>query len=242
MKIEFRWPLSASQDLAENFFFGAWHPSRATDYQIGKTPDGVQMSISRGRNWFLCGSTSSLHEQPVSLVHDNADGSLHVAFRGYLTKPQLHSYSPTSEIVDYWRRGLSKRHNGVFATAIVDETSVSLLSDAFGFGPLYYRRWNGYLLFSTNPRFLATASDEPDMLAWRCWIQSVRRVPAGTRVRASMGGVSADTWFDFDSLPVGERAIGESAFSEVEDCFQDSIDRCLKLGNGKPFLPLSKQP
>ena len=250
-RLEFRWPAAPSPELAENSFFGAWHPHNAIGIQPCGTPAGEAQSVVRGRNWLLCSNGSRLHPTPLPLTHTTPDGGTGVAFRGYLLDPELHSYSPDRAIVKYWEGDLSKRHNGVFSTAVVNSDRVLLLTDAFGFGPLYYRSWNGYLLFSTNPRFLAVDGDSPDIIAWRCWIQSgfipsdrsltlgVRRVPAGAAIQAKQDGISERAWFDFDSLPVGERSIHDSAFAEVEECFQVSVDRCLQLRAGKPILPLS---
>ena len=93
--------------------------------------------------------------------------------------------------------------------------------------------------------------DVPDLIAWRSTIQSgfigadrsltkdVFRVPAGVAIRASKSGLSSSNWFDFDSLPNGQRSIDEKAFSDVEESFQQSMSRCLALSDDRPLLPLS---
>jgi hypothetical protein len=93
--------------------------------------------------------------------------------------------------------------------------------------------------------------DVPDLIAWRSTIQSgfigadrsltkdVFRVPAGVAIRASVSGISSSNWFDFNSLPNGQRSIDEKALRDVEETFQQSVSRCLALSNDAPLLPLS---
>lgn len=250
--LRFSWPTTPSS-VVENVFFGVWHPTSDITVQLGKAPAGVRPSLARGRRWLLLANGSPLHKDDRSLIHGCQGSRHHVAFRGYIVEPSLHSYSASRSIVSYWAAARSQRHNGVFSTVVVDDNAgtITLLTDALGFGPLYYRTWNGALLFSTNPRFLAITDDSPDYLAWRCWIQSgfipsdrtltadVRRVPAGTAVHGRRTGYSERKWFDFDSLPDGKRSIGNSAYREVEECFQDAMSKCLAVDNGRIVLPLS---
>ena len=252
-KLHFVWPDSPTPDLCENFFFGAWHSQKNLGIKINDPPPGIRLSTARGRNWLLLSNSSPLHTDRRALVHGSTDTNQAVAFRGYIVDPCINSYSPAETLLSYWKNSLSRRHNGVFSAAVIDasENAVTLITDAFGFGPLYYRSWNNYLLFSTNPRFLAVEGDEPDVIAWRCWIQSgfipsdrsltrgVQRVPAGTAIQATRAGLSERPWFDFDALPDGKRSVDDSAFHDVEECFQTSISRCIGLSDAKPILPLS---
>lgn len=48
-----------------------------------------------------------------------------LAFRGYVL-PQLHSYSPESEVLAYWASRSFEEHNGVFSTAYIGRRGETL--------------------------------------------------------------------------------------------------------------------
>jgi hypothetical protein len=209
---------------------------------VGTPPGCVER---RGPNWFLASAASPLHSPDTGLVHGGAERSLGVAFRGYIL-PHLHSYSPAEEVLTYWEGQLHAEHNGVFSAALIGSggNMLTLITDALGMGPLYHRMLGDLVLFSTNPRYLATSDDRPDLLAWRGLVQSswivgdlslsedVRRVPAGHAIRFSGDGQHLQSWFDFDRLPGGTRSVEPGAVGEVEEVFQQAITRCLGLGGG----------
>jgi len=250
VRILFRWPGEAQTGQHDNFFLGAWHPSRQLHVQGEATaPQRVEQ---RGPSWFLASAASPVHSWGTGMVHTDAEQGMGVAFRGYVL-PGLHSYSPAKQVLAYWRESPAAEHNGVFSAAVIGPggATLTLITDVLGIGPLYYRLLGDVVLFSTNPRYLTTIDDCPDMLAWRSIVQAswivgdrslsegVRRVPAGHAVRFSRDGVRVRPWFDFDRLPDGTRYVEPDAIGDVEEVFQQAVARCLGLAWGDVVLPLS---
>jgi len=249
--VRFRWPGEGPGGECDNYFLGIWHPRRMVRLRWSGLPSGAVVS-RRGPNWFLASASSPRHGTPVGLVHATPEDSGAVAFRGYVL-PGLHSYSPSADILSYWRKDPFAEHNGVFSAAIIgsDGVTLTLITDVFGMGPLYYRPIGDAVIFSTNPRYLAMDDDAPDLLAWRYLIQTswigadrslsrrVRRVPAGSALCLSPEGDKLVPWFDPDRLPGGTRPVGPTSVAEVEEAFQRSVDRCLHLQTGSVVLPLS---
>jgi hypothetical protein len=253
LRVQFQWPAPAPANLAENVFFGVWNPAHALDITVPKAPPGIEPHIATGDNWLLAGSTSPLHVDRRALISTSSDGRFTVAFRGYVVDPPTHSYSPPPSVLNYWTDSKRASHNGVFSVAIIDDTrrSITLMTDVFGMGPLYYRVWNSSLLFASNPRFLALDGDHPDYLAWRTLIQTgfiasdrsldrdVKRVPAGFSITWNGTAFEQRAWFNFDRLPEGSRKVDAGALQDVEDSFQQAVSRCQDLGFDHVTLPLS---
>jgi hypothetical protein len=250
VRLAVRWPSRPPGAHDDNVFLGAWHPWRRLRVDwTDRSPTAVERS---GPNWTLVSTASPLHPEGTGLVHQAPDRSTAVAFRGYVL-PALHSYSSGSDITGYWGTRALAEHNGVFTTAVVDDDGfrLTLVVDALGMGPLYYRSLGDVVLFSTNPRYLTAGGDRPDLLAWRYllqpgWIASdrsltegVRRVPAGRAVRFSAHGPRELAWFGFETLGRGDRPVGPGAVGEVEEVFQESMRRCLQLRTDGAVLPLS---
>jgi len=249
-RVRLCWPGDLPASECDNFFLGAWHPSGSLYVEWEGTPPA--RVERRGPNWFLASAASPLHPPGTGLVHGGAARSIAVAFRGYVL-PHLHSYSPADEVVTYWEVRSHAEHNGVFSAAVIGAggNTLTLSTDVLGMGPLYYRTLGDLVLFSTNPRYLATRGDRPDLLAWRSLVQAswivgdrslseeVRRVPGGHAIRFSRDGQHQLHWFDFDRLPGGTRPVEPGAVGEVEEVFQQAMNRCLGLAGGGITLPLS---
>lgn len=252
LRYSFDWPRLGPAGECDNFFAGVWHPRRPVVATWADAP-AVPHSIVRGRNWALMSAASPLSSPPGTLVHADADGSWALAFRGYVCEPALHSYSPSEALRAYWGDERRREHNGVFAAASVTANGavLRLVADALGFGPLYYRRAGGGILFATNPRFLVAAGDAPDLLAWRCLIESgfigadrslsqdVQRLPAGQMLEARGERVEFPSWCELDRFPRGDRPLDGKGIAEVESVFQQAMDRCLALAGLDVVLPLS---
>lgn len=253
LSVRFCWPSPVFDTFLEGIFFGIFHPKRELRIRWNKLPTDPSPFIVEGSNWSIVSTTSAVRNS-AALIHHGTQTDLVVAFRGYIVNANLHSFSSSESIVSYWSQGLGRRHNGVFSTAILDNggQSLTLITDPFGFGPLYYRTCAGAILFSINPRFLSVAGDEPDYLAWRTLIQSgfissdrtlskdVHRVPSGKLVRFSRNGLVINPWFNFDEIPDGVRLVNDQTIEEVELCFQQAVSRCLALDNNdNVILPLS---
>jgi asparagine synthetase B (glutamine-hydrolysing) len=246
--------LPAEDKWEQDFFLGAWNPGE--ELQVDYTPPpGLPPHAIRSERWFLAGTTSPLHTRLKSLVHAASPGAGELdalAFRGYLLDPPLNTWSEASALLRYWANP-PESHNGLCAAARILEGGrrLQLITDAFGIAPLYYRIWNGAVLFSTLPRLLAAPGDHMDRLAGRSLIQTgylagdfsltcgIERVPPG-RCLTFDGVVPASrAWFRYGDLPVGDQPITPAAVREVEEAFQNAIDRCLRLPAASYVLPLS---
>lgn len=255
LKLSLSWPVIPSNSFSEDAFVGAWHPRETLRVSV-KTPRAMDLASIVSRNWFLLSTTSPLHEKPNGLVHatqsNEVDEKNAVAFRGYLLDPALHSWSSPESIARYWTES-HPEHNGVFSAVRIQENgrSIELITDAFGIAPLYYRLFNGVLLFATNARFLAIDGDARDLIATRYLIETgylcgdlslgtgIRRVDAGQVLRFAGDKQTASTWFNLATLPAGDESITKPALLEVENTFQAAIDRCLRLTARRRVLPLS---
>jgi hypothetical protein len=246
-----RWPSAGPSGERDNFFVGIFQPN-ANLQVVWEDARSAGVQSRQGPGWAMAGATSPLHSGGIGLVHAARDNSSAVAFRGYVL-PRLHSYSPDEEILRYWASSLRAEHNGVFSAAIIDGggAACTLIVDVFGMSPLYYRDLGRATIFSTNPRYLVTDSEQPDFLAWRSLIQTswvignrslsrdIHRVPAGHALHITPEGRQLVAWFPPSRLPDGTRRVGPGAIAEVEDTFQQSVDRCLKVTSDSVTLPLS---
>ena len=252
VRLRFRYPVGGPAGECDNFFVGVWHPTRSlvVDWQ-GR---GAAMpAVVNGRNWALASTVSPLHATGGGLIHATQDRASAIAFRGYVCEPALHSYSPGNALLRHWTSNFRGEHNGVFSTALITAqgSTLTLITDVLGFAPLYYRRLQGAVAFSTNPRLLATAGDTPDLLAWRCLLESgfigsdralsreIRRLPAGKSLQACGESLELMSWFDLEQLPRGDRPLDQQGIAEVERVFQEAMDRRLALADLQVLLPLS---
>ncbi len=259
MHLTFTWPNTPDFPLRENFFLGAWHPTQVLHVDYNTPPSTIQPAVLKATNWFLMSNTSLMHPKNPGLLHVENQTleapSLAVAFRGYLVEPPIHSYSPSDNILHYWKTStILSQHNGVFSAACIRGSGkvLELVCDAFGMAPLYYRALDDAIMFATNPRYLTACNDKTDYMAWRCLIQCgflttdrslsepIKRVPAGHLFqKKGTAKWRSEPWFDFKQLPLGTQKIDEHAVSQIERVFQDSLSRCLSLDIQPSFLPLS---
>ncbi|MCC6861345.1 MAG: hypothetical protein IT158_22445 [Bryobacterales bacterium] len=244
----------AEDDGEPDFFLGAWNPEGELHLHY-TPPPGPPLCTIRSERWFLAGTTSPLHGRSKSPVHAPEAGSgepAGLAFRGYLLDPPLHTWSDSCALLRYWASP-PESHNGLFAAARIGEGGrcLELITDAFGIAPLYYRIWQGLVLFSNLPRLLAAAGDRMDRLAGRALIQfgypagdrsltcGVQRVPPGQRLTFTGSAPVSRSWFRCDSLPPGDEPLTPAVLREVEEAFQNAVDRCLRLPAASYVLPLS---
>lgn len=252
LRIGFSWPAPAPAPLTDNFFVGLWHPQREVRVAWRGEPPAPVATIE-GPNWAIASAMSTLHAPALGLVHASADRATALAFRGYLVDPPLHSYSPPERLLEYWERDPWREHDGVFSVARIAGQGKALLlaTDLLGFSPLYYTRFDGAVLFSTNPRFLATPGSGPDLTAWRGLLESgfvpsertlstgVHRLPAGKALVASGKSLTLASWLELDALPAGDRRLDAAGIAEVERVFNEAMERCLALTGLEVLLPLS---
>ena len=261
MHLKFTWPKMAEASFQENVYLGGWHPGEPLTVEWTVPSSRIDPICLQSDNWFLLSTRSPLHLDSPGLIHAQYAPSDHltdvVAFRGYILTPPIHSHSSSPAILRYWlsENICNYEHNGIFSAACIRNSgdTLTLITDAFGMAPLYYRNLGGAILFATNPRYLSTSGDEPDYMAWRCLIQArfiaadrtltsaIKRVPAGQALRFQYTKNNAESrvWFDYGKLPEGTKRIGIKAIEKVEECFQEALSRCLKLKSEQIFLPLS---
>ncbi len=98
-----------------------------------------------------------MHPKNPGLLHvenQTEAPSLAVAFRGYLVEPPIHSYSPSDNILHYWKTStILSQHNGVFSAACIRGSGkvLELVCDAFGMAPLYYRALDDAIMLLRTP-------------------------------------------------------------------------------------------
>lgn len=258
ISLKYEWPHLPCDDFQEEFYLGYWHPSADISVTILNPPSDSELAEIKGKNWFVLSSRSPF--QSNGLAHIYASGQMPeiclpeevVVFRGYVLEPAIHSWSESESIVDYWRNE-PERHNGVFSAAHIGNkgNDLKLITDAFGIATLYYRDYLGGILFSTNTRFLSTDNDNFDYQSARILMQcgsvygnrtltkGVLRVPAGSEFTFRGGEVATRKWFSSSSIADGKETITINGLREVEDAFQNSISRCLRLQSSGYVLPLS---
>ena len=248
LRLRIRLPALGPHWERDNFFVGAWHPARSLSVDWANSED-PSITWTGRRNWVLVSATEP--RQGLGLVHQDAWGG-GTAFRGYVL-PDVHSYSPGAVICESWLDTTAAR-NGVFSAAVIgrDGASLALATDLLGVGTLYWRRLPcGVVLFATNPRYLACPDDEADWLAWRCLVQTswigsdrsltagVQRVPAGQTLTFAGSGEPALSSPAWAALPEGTQRIDSRTLAQVEQVFQQAVDRCLRVRGGSVMLPLS---
>lgn len=239
---------------------GAWHPFANLQINVQFLPSSVNVSSIKGDNWLLLSSCSPFQLNRKGLVHQPRNENCYegnaildvVAFRGYVLDPPFHSWSDSECILNYWSKE-HYRHNGVFSSIIISNggRDLKFISDAFGISPLYYRKFNGIILFSTNSRFLTTAYDHLNLIVGRIFLETksvytnhsltegVYRVPSGSILQFHETNVVDRKWFSLSDLPTGSKFISLAGLQEIENAFQRSINRCLLLKTSGYVLPLS---
>lgn len=239
--------------LGEEALIGIWRGTGPLQVE-GNFPAG--WAVERGGNWLLASTRLRLESGTPGLVHQAQTGQDTVAFgfKGYLLDDTLHQWSPASHLEQYWTKGvLGRRHNGVFAAAVISAAGqqLELLTDAFGVSPLYYRQHGDVVLFSTSPRYLTMPGDKPDLFGggWLCTnkqlvddrslIDGVARIPAGTVLRFQNFSKTSIPWFRLADLPPGTKPLDEQAVGACEEVFQAAMGKVLRLGAGTNVLPLS---
>ena len=254
----FELPEMIGDSFTEEFFVGIWHPTANLEISVSES---IATSSVKGRNWAIVSSDFPFSHSGNGLVHTRSthkesaieknDSEL-VVFRGYILEPAIHTWSQSEDILNYWQQK-HYCHNGVFATVMVGDggNELKLITDAFGIATLYYREFSGGILFSTNTRFLKVENDQLDKISAsilmhcgsvygnRTLSEGVSRVPPGTVMRCTKEGESCQRWFSYSSLPTGAKPITLSSLRNVEDAFQTSMERCLRLQTSGYVLPLS---
>lgn len=249
--ISFRWVENWSSS-EENFFVGAWHPSATLNVKVM----GGGVKKIAGDNWFMlsCLNDSAekigpLHGEP----NQSGEYSKAILFSGYLLEPSLHTFSTSEQVFKYFSGSQPPDYNGVFSLVKIEESGkrIEIRSDAFGISPLYFRIYESMILFSSNPRFLRMENDSSDLLAWRCLIQSralssdrtlsneIKRFPFGSIMINEGHDLNTLSWFNLSEIPSGEKVLDGNAVADLEDSFRSAVNKCLKLQNGRNFLPLS---
>lgn len=243
----------------EEFFAGAWHPRADLSVNVQDRLTS-NVAVSKGRNWFIMSSSSPFQTDGSGLAHvrctELRTGDVRVpdcvAFRGYVLDPPIHSWSASTDILNYWSSARC-RHNGVFATVIIGDRGehLAFITDAFGVASLYYREFEGGVIFSTNTRFLAMPNDRFDYGSARILLhtrsvygdrsltEGVHRVPPGSACEFGNGIVTKKRWFNPSDFPDGTKPISPDRLRDVEMSFQTAIDRCLRLQADDCVLPLS---
>jgi hypothetical protein len=233
----------AAQFADVEFFLACVFPCSAPEFS-GK-PASLAVASKPGF-WAV---TSRARNNGLGLVHDLA--ASHLVFRGYEAALGVHSYSRLADLERIAAPG--DLENGAFAYLKFDPQlgQATVRSDAFGFGPMYYRQHGGAWFFASHPNLIHFDGDEPDLSSWfslmqngsavadRSFYRDIARFPAGAQMTIRRDHAETVQWFDFDKLPPGEEKIDDAAFRIVEDAYVAAMERCLKLDVGEVTLPFS---
>ena len=241
MKIDL--DMIAAQFADVEFFLACVFPGSAP--QFSGSPACLSVA-STPQFWAV---TSRARNNGLGLVHDMADAQL--VFRGYEAALGVHSYSNLADLERI--AAPDDLENGAFAYLKFDpqRQQATVKSDAFGFGPMFYRQQGGAWFFASHPSLIHFAGDEPDLTSWislmqngsaladRSFYRDIARFPAGAQMTIGPGHAETVQWFDFDKLPPGAENIDDDAFRIVEDAYCAAMERCLKLDVGEVTLPFS---
>jgi asparagine synthase (glutamine-hydrolysing) len=177
--------------------------------------------------------------QPLS----NNDGTVWVAFNGEIYNfvelrqeleargRKFRTNSDTEVIVhgyDEWGEDVVSRLNGMFAIALFDERTETLLlvRDRLGVKPLLYAQVGDRLVFASELKALLLDASVPAeldaealveyltfnfTLAPRTLLRGVRRLPPGHLLRWRDGRISMREYWDLSLAPTGPRDIGTAA-------------------------------
>ncbi|KQQ87037.1 hypothetical protein [Massilia sp. Leaf139] len=233
----------AAQFADVEFFLACVFPGSAPEFSGSHAGLAV---ASTPQFWAV---TSRARNNGLGLVHEVAGAQL--VFRGYEAALGVHSYSHAADLERI--AAPDTLQNGAFAYLKFDPAlgQATARSDAFGFGPMYYRRHGEAWLFASHPSLIHFAGDEPDLTAWlslmqngsaladRSFYRDIARFPAGGQMTLRRGQAETVQWFDFDQLPAGTEKIDDDAFRIVEDAYMAAMERCLKLNVGEVTLPFS---
>ena len=226
---------------------GVWVPPGETIEAQCSSP---RFAARRGPHWGLFGSHNPYFDS--ALVSDTDQIAL--GFRGSLFDPALNE-TDTAGLGQHWQSP-PEQHNGVFAAALIDKQSgaLTLISDATGTGPLYWRSINGAVLFATCPDRLTLPGDQPDPLSWRVLAESgymighhslysgIERVPPGVCLSfADSTTPRPRRWLDpARDLPPGDEPLDDASIQAAEEAFSSAVGRALKIARAhKTILPLS---
>lgn len=241
MKIDL--DLMSRQFADVEFFLACVFPDSAPEF--AGTPASLALT-STPQFWAVSSRAPSTGR---ALVHENASGQL--VFRGYEAALGVHSYSDDAALA---RIAVPQAlQNGAFAYLRFDPQAGEAVvrSDAFGFGPMYYRRQGGAWFFASHPVLIHLAGDEPDLTSWvslmqngypmadRSFFRDIERFKSGTQMTIRRDHAETLQWFDFAQLPPGEETIDDAAFLSVENAYLAAMERCLKLDVGQVTLPFS---
>ncbi len=232
----------------KEIFLGCWSP-KGLDVNHILGSDNLQ--IEQGTNWFVI--RNGAQEIDGLVFPEMSDGPELVTFRGYLGEEGIHSYSNSEDVRAYWANDLMREHNGVFSAAIVGRSglTLSLVSDIFSIGPLYYRELGDMVLFASSPSLLAQKGDRLDINAWWMRInighcldnttlsQEIKKVSPATVMNFTAEGSTSKTWFDYSKFPHGEKAVDDEALKASHESFSCAIERCERLNHGMAVVPLS---
>lgn len=238
--------LKSIADTYENteFFLLCLYPDTPAVFEGGAS---ARLRTWSSENYWAV--TSYTPQTGQGLVFATSAGM--VMFRGYDADLGIHSYSE----VDTKEKLANPENlrNGVFAyiRVGVDGNASIVKSDPLGIAPLYYRILScGGYLFASHPPLLCLENNEVNLMGWMSMIQNgfsygdqsfykdVHRAPAGVEFTVCSGKLEKNTWFDTESLPVGEKKIEDEAFQIVEEAYAVAMEKLLLLNESR-ILPFS---
>lgn len=235
----------------KEYYFGCWS-AEPVSIELSSRPDNLQ--IEKGKNWFALRNGVDITDGLLFASNDPIDPApALLAFRGYLSEAGIHSYSNKKAVQKYWSDDLVKRHNGIFSAAVIDSdgASLSLITDIFGVGPLYYRKIGSAIFFSSTPALLSFKHDEKDMTSWilrmmtgyipgnETLTKDIEQVPPASVMTFNKNGRHTQKWYDYNNLATGDLPVNDAALEACEKTFSLAMSRCKEMEFGEVKLPFS---
>jgi len=208
----------------KEYFLGCWS---ADDFDVNLNADPANIQIERGNNWVVLRNGA---DRCKGLLFPNNEsdevGSDLVVFRGYLAEAGIHSYSPSTHVRKYWTQEPNRRHNGIFSAVTISECGdkLSLVTDIFGMGALYYRQVGNKILFSSCSGLLALHDDQADTCSWMLNVvlgfipgnetmtKGILQPDTASITSFTRDGMSKETWYDPKSFPTGDGVVDEDIY------------------------------
>jgi asparagine synthase (glutamine-hydrolysing) len=202
---------------------------------VAQTPDGPVVLVYSGETY----NFTELREQLRGRGHRFRTASdTEVVLRGYLE----------------WGEHVAQRLNGMFAFAVWDERTATLLlvRDRLGVKPLYYARTADGVLFGSEPKAILAnplACREVDLdglreltaftmaPGWALW-RGMTEVPPGCAVTVTAGGLRSRTYWRLAAAPHADDR--ETTLDTVRELLTDivrrqlvaDVPRCVLLSGG----------
>lgn len=233
----------------KEFYFGCRSPD-PHDFDTGSAPRHFQ--IERGKNWIAIRNGADTVDG-LLFPPENIDDPDLIIFRGYLSEASINTYTPADRVRKYWSNELLKRHNGIFSAVRISKEGreLSIITDIFGMSPIYIRKIDKLIFFSSTPALLSLHDDKPNMMASFLRLtngyipardtlsEAIELAQEASITSYTNSGKRVEKWYDYETFPKGEEAVCDLSLELSEQKLATAIERCQSVHFGDVLLPLS---